>query len=561
VGNLPGTPADWQLWLLAASLPLCFCASRLGNNLWYDEAYTLIHFVSQPWYRIVTDYSAPNNHIFFSLLLRPVYLLSDQEVPLRLPGFAFAVGTLWCTFQIGKHFGGVVTGALATLWLGVTQMFLNYVLEIRGYGLSLFLTSLLGWFALRPLAEERIKLILARIATIGTLAALIWTIPTNLLFAICIGCFVFFRMGAEGTRKILFRDGLCWLVGILVGCMLYLPVLGQLRTTAASSAGWDLGANLWLLGAFFRAALADWLPALGMCTIGFLIGAWPFRMLPGRAASYTRSSSSRAGRGPILGLTQGPAILWGWLLAGLVGPFAVAALLGIRPFVRNFVPALVFLSVAGGIWTDQAVSAFFDLWARLSSLGRKTRTDSPPTFTADRNTAPRLRAPRGEATSLVSGRFFLGAVILIGTVLPRLATYPDRLDAARRRGPVQDGYYNYYAARYRPAEAVRYVAQWTSRGNSEEFGILFRQEDYYPLVYYLVREGLVDQIGIRSKRTSLVFYITPMFADPEGTFGQSGLQEALPIQWQFIGDFGYYCVYVGRVRQEGVSSDLPRGFR
>ncbi len=51
-------------------------------------------------------------------------------------------------------------------------------------------------------------------------------------------------------------------------------------------------------------------------------------------------------------------------------------------------------------------------------------------------------------------------------------------------------------------------------GHREEIrrnsGILFRQEDYYPLVYYLVREGLVDQIGIRSKRTSLVFYITPI---------------------------------------------------
>ncbi len=77
----------------------------------------------------------------------------------------------------------------------------------------------------------------------------------------------------------------------------------------------------------------------------------------------------------------------------------------------------------------------------------------------------------------------------------------------------------------------------------------FPQEDYYPLVYYLAREGLVDRIGIRSKGTSLVFYIIPMFAVPEGAFGQSGLQEVPPIHWQFIGDFGYYWVYVGGKRE------------
>ncbi len=227
-GNVPSSPADWQFWLLAATLPLCFFASRLGNDLWYDEAYTLIHFVGQPWYRIVTDYSAPNNHIFFSLLLRPVYLVSDQEVLLRLPGFVFAAGTLWFTFQIGKHFGGVLTtGSLATLWLGLTQMFLNYVMEIRGYGLSLFLTSFLGWLALRPLAEKRIERILARIATIGATAALIWTIPTNLLFAICIGCFVFFRMGLEGNRKTLLAMGSAGLLASWSDVFSIYPCLGS----------------------------------------------------------------------------------------------------------------------------------------------------------------------------------------------------------------------------------------------------------------------------------------------------------------------------------------------
>ena len=35
----------------------------------YDEAYTFINFASRPFKHILADYSAPNNHIFHTILV------------------------------------------------------------------------------------------------------------------------------------------------------------------------------------------------------------------------------------------------------------------------------------------------------------------------------------------------------------------------------------------------------------------------------------------------------------------------------------------------------------
>src|SRR5688572_5621973 len=41
----------------------------------YDEAYTFIHFASRSFKQILADYSAPNNHIFHTILVGIAYRL------------------------------------------------------------------------------------------------------------------------------------------------------------------------------------------------------------------------------------------------------------------------------------------------------------------------------------------------------------------------------------------------------------------------------------------------------------------------------------------------------
>src|SRR5215216_5674591 len=60
----------------------------LNQSISYDEAYTFIHFASRPYKHILADYSAPNNHIFHTILVRIAYrLFGAQAWVLRLPAF------------------------------------------------------------------------------------------------------------------------------------------------------------------------------------------------------------------------------------------------------------------------------------------------------------------------------------------------------------------------------------------------------------------------------------------------------------------------------------------
>src|ERR1700760_4745004 len=93
----------WHWFVLAAAAPLVHCASRLNLDLWHDEIYTIDYFVSRGPAFVVTDYSAPNNHILFSLVMWPFYLLSESNFCLRLPSFLFTFGTLGFVFRLANR--------------------------------------------------------------------------------------------------------------------------------------------------------------------------------------------------------------------------------------------------------------------------------------------------------------------------------------------------------------------------------------------------------------------------------------------------------------------------
>ena len=50
----------------------------INKYIAYDEAYTFIHFASRPFKHILADYSAPNNHIFHTILVGISYRLFGE---------------------------------------------------------------------------------------------------------------------------------------------------------------------------------------------------------------------------------------------------------------------------------------------------------------------------------------------------------------------------------------------------------------------------------------------------------------------------------------------------
>jgi hypothetical protein len=112
---------------------------HLADEFWYDEAYTLIHFATGDLLTPFTDYSAPNNHILFSMMLglwRGFLGIETLSVfGLRLlPCLMFTVATLvvWLVFEKIS----AKSGALAALIFATSHVALNFSCQLRGYGPS-----------------------------------------------------------------------------------------------------------------------------------------------------------------------------------------------------------------------------------------------------------------------------------------------------------------------------------------------------------------------------------------------------------------------------------------
>jgi len=159
--SLNSTPQRWparlRCGLFLALLVLCACCARLPGlerSLWYDELFTLRHFVDAPLHRALWKQKAANNHPLYSGLawFSTRALPGRRELGLRLPalmlglcivlglGLVFAVP---CRGSPADAEAGLVAAALAV----AAPALVEYSQEARGYGgcaLGVLLTLRLG---------------------------------------------------------------------------------------------------------------------------------------------------------------------------------------------------------------------------------------------------------------------------------------------------------------------------------------------------------------------------------------------------------------------------------
>jgi hypothetical protein len=486
----------WQLFILAAGLPLVLCAFRLDLDLWYDEAYTIENFVSRGIHTIVTDYSAANNHIFYSLLLRPFYLVSDSNYVLRLPSLLFSLGTFWCVFALARRMGGDLAAGLSVLCLGLNQMFLIHTMQVRGYGLSMCLAAALANGALAdelpagpsPWARARRLVCIALLA-----AAFVYVMPTNVLFvpALAVTAIAWCAWQRRGRLAVLMELA-AWGAGALAGAAMYLPVRAGVLAAAGprQAPSWQAAADLF--ARFWNPALRDCVWLLPLVGVGFF--CW-----------VARNVRQRQWQG-------GMVLLLGVLAAG--GSVAGCLGLGIRPFERNFLPQLPLAAVFAG-------TQFAELLLALAGV-----------------------LPAGRRLPLTAA---LGSGLLIGLLGWRLWTYPERLDEYRRRMPYcQDGYYNFYAARFHPRQAVGYVAELVSRQLEDEDGYLVchSERDTFSVQHYFRQLGLPPhRVPTGPRRRAVVYLIAPETPDYASISALSGIPEEILRRFTVAESFGYYCVY------------------
>ncbi|HUE99346.1 MAG TPA: glycosyltransferase family 39 protein [Anaerolineales bacterium] len=120
----------------------------INKSIAYDEAYTFIHFASRPFKHILADYSAPNNHIFHTILVGIAYrLFGGQPWILRLPAFIAGILMVPAMYITARRFFSSAQALAASALIAVIPLFINYSVNGRGYTMLVLFALLLANFA------------------------------------------------------------------------------------------------------------------------------------------------------------------------------------------------------------------------------------------------------------------------------------------------------------------------------------------------------------------------------------------------------------------------------
>jgi hypothetical protein len=147
----------------------------INKSIAYDEAYTFIHFASRPFKHILADYSAPNNHIFHTILVGISYrLFGGQAWALRLPAFIAGILMIPAMYIAARRFFSAYQSLSAAGLVAVIPLFINYSVNGRGYTMLVLLALLLANFGAILVKSQSNP---ALIAFILTAALGFYTIP------------------------------------------------------------------------------------------------------------------------------------------------------------------------------------------------------------------------------------------------------------------------------------------------------------------------------------------------------------------------------------------------
>ncbi len=214
-----GTFSALVVILLAAFV---FRILHLDRTMRYDEAYTWLSFVRRSPFIGLSYYSAPNNHLFHTLLAHlSVGLFGDSPAALRLPALISSLAVVPVLMALGSRLGAKKAGAAAAMLWAVSPMAISYSVNARGYTLTVLLFLLLNAAALAwvrgDLPYDKPPVFLMSLAA----AAGMYTVPTFIIPLTGTALFLFFSLQDVRERKLI---GLCVLITAVASTILYVPV-------------------------------------------------------------------------------------------------------------------------------------------------------------------------------------------------------------------------------------------------------------------------------------------------------------------------------------------------
>jgi len=193
----------------------------------YDEAHNVIFYAREPWFKIINDYRAPNNHIFHTLFVHLMIQLGGLETwNIRIPAFISGVLTVLTGGLLGVFWGGRKIGLVTSTLLWFSVPLVSYALNARGYiFLCFFSVSLLGLHLHFLKAKNYFTFLLIIILSVLGLH----TVPTMLFSIMIFNVFLFLNL--FDIKKSILKNthslkSLIWMnILILAGAFIvYLPV-------------------------------------------------------------------------------------------------------------------------------------------------------------------------------------------------------------------------------------------------------------------------------------------------------------------------------------------------
>jgi 4-amino-4-deoxy-L-arabinose transferase-like glycosyltransferase len=201
---------------------------QINSAVGYDEAYTFIHFASRSLQVILTDYSAPNNHIFHSLLVYIVYhIFGNHILALRLPAFLAGVLTIPAIYMAGKVIYGKNAALVAAALVACTPILVDFSVNARGYTLMCLFSCLILWIAgiLRKQSSFAGWLLLSLFSILGFYTLPVMVYPVSAVYLWLLVSWVVKDIYSNSRGKFIFGLIVTSISTILITFLLYSPIL------------------------------------------------------------------------------------------------------------------------------------------------------------------------------------------------------------------------------------------------------------------------------------------------------------------------------------------------
>jgi 4-amino-4-deoxy-L-arabinose transferase-like glycosyltransferase len=227
---IPGRDATYIYWLLGAItlIGMIIRIWRMSQPIAYDEAYTFIHYASREFKYILADYSAPNNHILNTILIRLLYDIFGRQVwVVRGPALLAGILCIPAGYFAARRIFDPQQALAGAALIAMIPWFINYSINGRGYTMVTFFSLLLANLG-ALLVERQSRAALTAYVLVAALG--FYTIPIFLYPMAGVSLWVLvshlISPGSKEERSIRVRDFLaaCLIAGLFT-LLLYLPVI------------------------------------------------------------------------------------------------------------------------------------------------------------------------------------------------------------------------------------------------------------------------------------------------------------------------------------------------